>query len=59
MGVAASHQRTDYNLYEGWSLTGWPEKVFSRGRLLVDGDDWHGKPGSGVYLHRSPHAPVI
>src|SRR5262249_32960339 len=26
-GVARSHQRTDYNLYEGWELTGSPVKV--------------------------------
>ncbi len=26
-----------YSLYEGETLTGWPEKVFVRGRLLVDG----------------------
>ena len=59
MGVATSHQRTDYNLYEGMEVTGWPEKVYSRGRLLVDGDEWHGKPGTGAYLARKAHALVI
>ena len=59
MAVATSHQRTDYNLYEGMEVTGWPDKVYSRGRLLVDGDLWHGKPGTGKYIHRSAHAPVI
>jgi len=50
--VATSRHRTDYNLYEGWEVTGWPEKVFRRGELLVDGDTWHGRPGSGEYLER-------
>ena len=59
MGVNVSHQRVDYNLYEGWELTGWPVKVFSRGRLLVDGDRWLGQPGTGQYLHRAPHATVM
>ena len=59
MGVQASHQRTDYNLYEGWEVTGWPVKVFSRGRLLVDGDRWLGEPGSGAFLKRNPHSPVL
>jgi dihydropyrimidinase len=59
MGVATSHQRTDYNLYEGMEVTGWPEKVYSRGRLLVDGDEWHGKPGTGAYLARKAHATVV
>ena len=51
-GVAHSHQRTDYNLYEGWELTGYPEKVFLRGRLIVDGDNWLGKSGEGRFLQR-------
>jgi dihydropyrimidinase len=52
-GVALSHQRTDYNLYEGWDLIGYPEKVFLRGQLIVDGKQWLGKAGGGVFLKRS------
>ena len=51
-GVAQAHQRTDYNLYEGWELTGMPEKVFLRGKLIVDGDRWLGRRGDGVFLKR-------
>lgn len=51
-GVAQSHQRTDYNLYEGWELTGMPEKVFLRGKLIVDGDVWLGRAGDGLFLKR-------
>jgi dihydropyrimidinase len=58
-GVALSHQRTDYNLYEGWELTGYPEKVFLRGKLIVDGDRWLGKAGDGQFLPRQPGAPVL
>lgn len=58
-GVAHSHQRTDYNLYEGLELTGFPEKVFLRGKLIVDGNKWLGKPGMGKYLHRKPDADII
>ncbi len=52
-GVAHSHQRTDYNLYEGWDLKGYPEKVFLRGKLIVDGKKWLGKSGDGKFLKRS------
>ena len=52
-GVEKSHQRTDYNLYEGWELAGYPEKVFLRGRLIVDGEKWLGKRGHGKFLKRS------
>ena len=57
--VALSHQRTDYNLYEGWELTGMPEKVFLRGQCIVDGGRWLGKAGKGQFLPRRPGAPVL
>jgi hypothetical protein len=39
-GAAVAQHRTDYNLFEGWDLTGFPEKVFLRGRMIVDGQNW-------------------
>ncbi len=51
-GVAHAHQRTDYNLYEGWELTGMPEKVFLRGKMIVDGEIWLGRSGDGHFLKR-------
>jgi dihydropyrimidinase len=51
-GVAAAHHRTDYSLYEGWELVGYPEKVFLRGQLIVDGDEWRGHSGQGRFLAR-------
>lgn len=51
-GVAHSHHRTDYNLFEGWEVVGMPEKVFLRGRLIVDGDAWLGAAGQGQFLKR-------
>ncbi len=51
-GVAHSQQRTDYNLYEGWELTGYPEKVFLRGNLIVDNEQWLGQAGDGQFLKR-------
>ena len=51
-GVQYSQQRTDYNLYEGWDLVGYPEKVFLRGNLIMDDQKWLGKPGSGKFIYR-------
>jgi dihydropyrimidinase len=51
-GVAYAHQRTDYNLYEGWELTGMPEKVLLRGSLIVDGEQWLGRAANGQFLKR-------
>ena len=55
-GIARAHQRTDYNLYEGWELTGMPEKVFLRGKMIVDGDQWLGNAGEGQFLKREEGA---
>ena len=52
-GVTRSHHRTDYNLYEDWELTGCPEKILLRGRLIVDGEQWLGKAGGGQFLKRA------
>lgn len=51
--AASSHTRTDYNLYEGKHVTGKPEKVFSRGDLIVDNDILHASPGRGNFLVRN------
>jgi dihydropyrimidinase len=53
-GVKHAHHRTDYNLFENWELVGYPEKVFLRGHLIVDGEQWRGRKGMGKYIHRSP-----
>jgi dihydropyrimidinase len=52
-GVKTAQHRTDYNLYEGWDLVGFPEKVFLRGKMIVDGNTWSGRAGTGKYLFRS------
>jgi dihydropyrimidinase len=51
-GVACAQHRTDYNLYEGWELVGYPERVYLRGQLIVDGERWLGKRGMGQFLKR-------
>jgi len=51
-GVDVAQHRTDYNLYEGWQLRGFPVMVFLRGNKIVDGEDWMGKPGMGKFLNR-------
>jgi dihydropyrimidinase len=58
-GVAFAHHRTDYNLFEGWELVGYPQKVFLRGRLIVDGEHWLGAAGTGKFIHRSPGSTIL
>ena len=51
-GVEWAQHRTDYNLYEGWQLTGYPEAVFLRGQPIVQNNQWLGHAGMGNYLFR-------
>ena len=58
-GVDVAKHRTDYNLYEGWELRGFPKKVFLRGNPIVEEGEWLGKAGMGKFLKRRPFAEVI
>jgi dihydropyrimidinase len=57
-GQKIAMHRTDYNLYEGWNLKGYPVMVFSRGRMIVQNGQWLGKPGYGQFIHASANNPV-
>ena len=50
------HMRVDYSMFEGVEVTGMPETVLSRGRVIVDGNKFLGRPGSGEFLRRSTYA---
>jgi len=52
MGQDTLHMATDWSAYEGIQMTGRIVKVFSRGELLVDGEELLGVPGRGRYLPR-------
>lgn len=50
------HMRVDYSPYEGLRLLGGPRQVFARGELIVDGETWLGRAGSGRFIPRGPSA---
>jgi dihydropyrimidinase len=58
-GVGHAQHRTDYNLFEGWELTGFPHQVYLRGQCIVDRGLWQGRAGMGKFLKRTPGAPVL
>jgi dihydropyrimidinase len=53
------HSNVDYSMFEGREVTGRAKKVFSRGRLIVDGDEWLGRAGAGEYLKRSASGRIL
>jgi dihydropyrimidinase len=53
MGRDTLHMATDWSAYEGLPVTGKVLKVWSRGELIVDGQELLGRPGRGRYLRRA------
>jgi dihydropyrimidinase len=52
LSVATHHMNVDYSAYEGMAITGKVETTLSRGRVVIDGGEYHGSPGHGQFLHR-------
>src|SRR5437660_12451592 len=52
------HMRVDYSMCEGIQVTGMPDTVLSRGRVVVDGDKFLGRAGQGEFLKRATYAQV-
>jgi dihydropyrimidinase len=52
MSAATHHSNCDYTLFEGRHVHGKVRQVYSRGDLIVDGDEWLGRPGRGRFVRR-------
>ncbi|HKT88424.1 MAG TPA: dihydropyrimidinase [Candidatus Sulfotelmatobacter sp.] len=52
------HMRVDYSMFEGIPVTGMPDVVLSRGKVVIDHDKFLGRPGQGEFLRRSTYQQV-
>jgi dihydropyrimidinase len=52
------HDAAGYTPYEGRKVTGWPETVLSRGRIVVANERLHVERGSGRFIARSTPSPL-
>jgi dihydropyrimidinase len=52
------HMRVDYSMFEGIQVTGMPDLVLSRGRVVVEGEKFIGRAGHGEFLKRATYAQV-
>lgn len=59
ISTAMLHDNVGYTPYEGKKITGWPEQVFSRGRLVVADGELKVARGSGKFVKRSTPEPVL
>lgn len=46
------HMNMDHSAWEGYEIDGHVDTVLSRGKVIVDGDEYLGSKGDGVFLRR-------
>ncbi len=59
LSASTQHSNVDYSLFEGRNVQGKVKKVFLRGELIVEGEQWLGRAGMGRYLKRSASGRVL
>jgi len=59
LSAKTHHMKVDYNPYEGRVVQGAPEKVVSRGEVIVDDGKFVGKRGRGQFVKRQPGPPLL
>jgi dihydropyrimidinase len=47
------HSKSDYNIFEGTEVTGSPDVVLLRGKVLVENGDLAAQPGVGQFVKRA------
>jgi dihydropyrimidinase len=52
ISAATHHMNVDYSAYEGRKVQGTVETVLSRGRVVVEENEFKGKAGAGQFLKR-------
>jgi dihydropyrimidinase len=65
ISASTHHSKSDYNIFEGTDVTGTPEIVLLRGKVLVENGELVARPGVGRFVERarfgeelSPQRPV-
>ncbi len=53
------HMNVDYSCYEGLEVQGKIETVLSRGRVIIENDQYKGAKGDGRYLRRGSNQYLI
>jgi dihydropyrimidinase len=58
--ISAQRQQSviDYNVFEGFEVTGLPRFVLSRGRVSISEDEVRAEPGHGKFVPREAKNPV-
>jgi len=52
------HMRVDYSMFEGIQVTGIPDAVLSRGKVVMSDGKFLGRAGAGEFLRRATYGDV-
>jgi dihydropyrimidinase len=52
LSAKTHHMNCDYSLFEGMSIKGYPETVLSRGKVIIENNEYKGRPGDGRFIRR-------
>jgi dihydropyrimidinase len=58
LSAQTHHMNCDYSLFEGMRIKGLPETVLSRGKVIVENNEYKGKPGEGRFIKRGACARI-
>ena len=53
------HADTDYSIWEGWELEGYPVTTILRGKVIVEGGELKGNPEYGRFIKRGIPPEVL
>jgi len=59
ISVDNHHMNCDYSAYEGWEVNGKTETVLLRGKIAIENNECHLKPGDGKFISRGKSSLVI
>jgi dihydropyrimidinase len=52
ISAATHHMNMDHSAWEGFEVDGHVDTVISRGKVVVDGGEYHGAKGDGRFIKR-------
>ena len=58
LSAKTHHMNCDYSLFEGMKIKGYPETVLSRGKVIIENNEYKGHPGEGQFIRRGACAQL-
>jgi dihydropyrimidinase len=53
------HMKVDFSTYEGFEVQGYPDTVISRGKVIVEKNEYKGKKGDGKFIKRARYNNLL